>query len=233
MIQTKRLIKTIGDKMILKGVDTSVQKGEAVAILGPNGAGKSTYLKVVAGLMKPNEGEVCINEKPIKKDHYDEQRMIGYLGHQSFLYDHLSPIENLRFYSKLYQIENMDEKVDELIDEVGLTLFKHEPVRSFSRGMVQRLAIARAILHDPSVLLLDEPHTGLDQQAIHILNSVLERLKLNEVTIMMATHDFPQVIESCDRIFILRKGRLVKDSPIVDHHLAWLHDCYDEQVSLS
>lgn len=230
MIQSKNIIKTIGEKMILKGMNIDITPGETVAILGPNGAGKSTWLKIAAGLMKPTEGKMLIDGQLLKKDQYEQQQMIGYLGHQSFLYDHFSPVENLRFFAKLYYVKKPEKIIDDLIEEVGLTFFKYEPVRSFSRGMIQRLAIARAILHDPKILLLDEPHTGLDQQAVEILNKVILRLKEKGVTVVMVTHDFPQVIKTCDRVIILKNGRVKDDVSLQGQDVNWLYDHYERQA---
>ncbi|SDZ67148.1 heme exporter protein A [Evansella caseinilytica] len=230
MIQSKNMIKTIGDKMILKGISLEIDGGESVAVLGPNGAGKSTWLKITAGLLKPTEGELFIAGKSFKKDHLNLKQLIGYLGHQSFLYDHYTPVENLTFFAKLYHLPDPGDKIHRLLDEVGLSFFKHEPVRSFSRGMIQRLAIARAILHDPEILLLDEPHTGLDQQAVQILNQVIQRKKKEGVTVVMATHDFPQVMSVCDRAVIIKAGRVKDDVSLQQKTADWLYDHYERQA---
>lgn len=230
MIQSNNIIKTIGEKVILRGMRLHIHKGEAVAILGPNGAGKSTWLKIAAGLMKPSEGQILINGKQLKKDHYEQQEKLGYLGHHSFLYDHLTPVENLSFFAKVYHVKNYKDKIDALLEEVGLTFFKNEPVRSFSRGMIQRLAIARAILHDPEILFLDEPHTGLDQQAVEILNKVILRLKQSGVTIVMVTHDFSQVFNTCERTIIIRGGRVIDDIHLNGRDISWLNKHYERQA---
>jgi heme exporter protein A len=231
MIETKGLVKTIGDKMILRGINLSIKKGETVAILGPNGAGKSTVLKILGGLIKATSGEVKINGLDLKKDSYDVKRKIGFLAHNSFLYDHLTPLENLKFFGKLYGVENVEERAKQLIDEVGLSFFTHDPVRSFSRGMMQRIAIARAIIHDPEILLFDEPHTGLDQQAIQLLNNVILRMRQEGSTILMVTHDFQQAIETCDRFIIIKNGKVVDDLQNVERNLATITEKYMEQVS--
>lgn len=230
MIQTKNIIKAIGERVILRGVNIHIKQGETVAILGPNGAGKSTWLKIVAGLVKTTEGDIFIDGKQLKKDEYELKEKIGYLGHLSFLYDHLTPVENLRFFAKLYGVKEPNEKIKELIDEVGLTFYRNEPVRSFSRGMLQRLAIARAILHEPKILLLDEPHTGLDQQAVNILNKVILRLKEQGVTTVMITHDFHQVIATCDRAIVLNSGRVKEDVNVTGKNVEWLLHVYERQA---
>ncbi|OIJ16237.1 heme ABC exporter, ATP-binding protein CcmA [Anaerobacillus arseniciselenatis] len=231
MIETKGLVKTIGDKMILRGINLSIKKGETVAILGPNGAGKSTVLKILGGLIKASSGEVKVNGLDLKKDSYDVKRKIGFLAHNSFLYDHLTPLENLKFFGKLYGVENVEERAKQLIDEVGLSFFTHDPVRSFSRGMMQRIAIARAIIHQPEILLFDEPHTGLDQQAIKLLNDVILRMRDEGSTILMVTHDFQQAIETCDRFIIIKNGKIVDDLQNVERNIDTITEKYMEQVS--
>ncbi len=231
MIETKGLIKTIGDKMILRGINLSIKKGESVAIVGPNGAGKSTVLKIIAGLTKATSGDIIIDGMDFKKDSYEMKKKIGFLAHNSFLYDHLTPLENLKFFGKLYRVPNVEEKVKQLINEVGLGFFIHDPIRSFSRGMLQRIAIARAIIHDPEILLFDEPHTGLDQEAIKLLNDVILKMKANGSTVIMVTHDFQQAVQTCDRVIIFRNGKIVADLSNVTNNLELVTAKYTEQVT--
>jgi heme exporter protein A len=226
MIETKQLIKRVGDKVILRGVNLSIKQGQTVAILGPNGAGKSTILKVIATLLKPSSGEVLINNMEIKKHALEVKSLIGYLPHASLLYDHFTPLENLVLFGKLYGIKDVEKRAKELIEKVGLSFFLHEPVKSFSRGMVQRVAIARAIIHDPRILLLDEPHTGLDQQAIAILNKVILEMKAQGTTTVMVTHDFKQAAEICDRIIIIKNGKIADDFLLEDNNLDFVFDQY-------
>ena len=159
------------------------------------------------------------------------RRMIGVISHHSYLYGNLTARENLLFYGRLYQIPNLDERVDEVIAEVGLNLFFNDPVRVFSRGMQQRLAIARAILHNPRILFLDEPHTGLDQQAISLLNSVLKGLKDQRRTVVMITHDLNVGLAMSDEIMILSKGLVRYHGPSSEvGGLAELRELYLEKV---
>lgn len=230
MISIESLTKTIGEKNILRGITLTVNQGETIGILGPNGAGKSTVLKIIGGLMKPSSGIVTINGLTIKKDPFLVKNKIGFLAHNSYLYDHFSPLENLMFFGKLYQVENCERKAKELIRDVGLTFFMHEPVRSFSRGMVQRLAIARAIIHEPEILILDEPHTGLDQQAVKLLNEVILKMKAKGSTILMVTHDFAQTVETCDRIVIMKQGSVVDDFHVTDRSVDYIYEKYAGQV---
>ncbi|PAE43928.1 ABC transporter ATP-binding protein [Bacillus sp. 7884-1] len=211
MIEIKKLTKQADNKLILRGVDLSIKHGETVAILGPNGAGKSTLLKVLATLIKPTSGLVKINGLDLKKDHIEVKKLFGYLPHSSLLYDHYTPLENLLFFGELYGVKDVENRARQLVKEVGLSFFINEPVKNFSRGMIQRIAIARAIIHEPKIMLLDEPHTGLDQGAITILNNVVLSMKEKGCTTLMVTHDFKQAAEICDRIIIVKNGKIADD----------------------
>ncbi|MDF2859271.1 MAG: heme exporter protein CcmA [Neobacillus sp.] len=230
MIEIKKLIKQADNKIILRGIDLSIKQGETVAILGPNGAGKSTLLKVLATLIKPTSGLVKINGLDLKKDQIEVKKIFGYLPHSSLLYDHYSPLENLIFFGKLYGVKNIEKRATELVKEVGLSFFINEPVKNFSRGMIQRIAIARAIVHDPKILLLDEPHTGLDQGAISILNNVILSMKEKGSTTLMVTHDFKQAAEICDRIIIIKNGKIADDFKINEKSLSVVSEKYQLQV---
>ena len=226
MIEIKKLSKQADTKLILRGIDLSIKKGETVAILGPNGAGKSTLLKTIATLIKPSSGEVKINGFDLKKNANEIKKLMGYLPHSSLLYEHYSPLENLVFFGNLYGVKGVEEKAAKLIKDVGLSFFLKEPVKNFSRGMIQRTAIARAIIHDPELLLLDEPHTGLDQGAVSILNDVVLSMKEKGVTTLMVTHDFKQAAQICDRIIILKSGKIVDDFKIMENQLDILTEKY-------
>lgn len=214
MIEIKKLTKQADNKLILRGIDLTITQGETVAILGPNGAGKSTLLKVLATLIKPTSGHVKINGFDLKKDHIEVKKMFGYLPHSSLLYDHYTPLENLVFFGNLYGVKDVENRARKLVNEVGLSFFINEPVKNFSRGMIQRIAIARAIIHEPKIMLLDEPHTGLDQGAITILNNVVLSMKEQGCTTLMVTHDFKQAAAICDRIIIVKNGKIADDFKI-------------------
>jgi heme exporter protein A len=230
VIDIKGLTKQADNKLILRGIDLSIKQGETVAILGPNGAGKSTLLKVLATLIKPTTGQVMINGLNLKKNQLEIKKLFGYLPHSSLLYDQYSPLENLVFFGKLYGVKNPEKRATELVKEVGLSFFLNEPVKNFSRGMIQRIAIARAIVHDPKILYLDEPHTGLDQGAIGILNNVIVSMKEKGTTTLMVTHDFKQAAEICDRIIILKNGKIVDDFNIKERELDMVSKKYEQQV---
>ncbi|MEH7120538.1 ABC transporter ATP-binding protein [Neobacillus vireti] len=227
MIELKKLTKQADNKLILRGVDLSIKKGETIAILGPNGAGKSTLLKVLATLIKPTSGHVLINGLELRKNQIEIKKLLGYLPHSSLLYDHYSPLENLVFFGNIYGVQDVEQKARKLVKDVELSFFLNEPVKNFSRGMIQRIAIARAIIHDPEILLLDEPHTGLDQGAISILNNVILSMKDKGTTTLMVTHDFKQAAEICDRVIIVKNGKIVDDFRIHNHNLGFVTKKYE------
>jgi heme exporter protein A len=230
MIEIKKLTKQADNKLILRGVDLSIKKGETVAILGSNGAGKSTLLKVLATLIKPTSGSILVNNLDLKKNHIEIKKIMGYLPHSSLLYDHYTPLENIVFFGNIYGVKNVEQRANALVKDVGLSFFLNEPVKNFSRGMIQRIAIARAIVHEPQILLLDEPHTGLDQGAITILNNVILSMKAKGTTTLMVTHDFKQAAEICDRIIIVKNGKIVDDFRIENQNLGFVSEKYEQLV---
>ncbi|UII55273.1 heme ABC exporter ATP-binding protein CcmA [Cytobacillus spongiae] len=212
MLEFKNLSKIIGEKIILRNLSLTLDKGESLAVIGPNGAGKSTLFKCATGLMKPSSGEIWIDQQIMKKNSTTQRQAIGLLGHESFLYSSLTPLENLMFYGKLYKVPNREKAALNLLKKVGLEYFRDIPIRSFSRGMIQRLAIARVLLQEPNVLLLDEPHTGLDQEAVALFNHIIQEKQGLGTSILLISHDFEQVHKLCNRVAILHKGRIISDN---------------------
>ncbi len=209
VIAVTGLTKTFGNLYALRNLSFSLNKGEFLTIFGPNGAGKTTLIRILSTITKASSGEIKIADLSFEDDSEKIRRQIGVIAHQTFLDENLTAEENLRFYGKLYDVENLSTKIETILSEVGLEWRKKDFVRTFSRGMQQRLAIARAMLHEPSILLLDEPYTGLDQHASGMLTNWLNRLRSSEQTILMVTHDLEQGMELADRIAILVEGQLV------------------------
>ncbi len=209
VIAVSGLTKTFGNLYALRNLSFSLNKGEFLTIFGPNGAGKTTLIRILSTITKASSGEIKFADLSFEDDSEKIRRQIGVIAHQTFLYENLTAEENLRFYGKLYDVENLTRKIETILSQVGLELRKKDFVRTFSRGMQQRLAIARAMLHEPSILLLDEPYTGLDQHASGMLTIWLNRLRSSEQTILMVTHDLEQGMELADRIAILVNGQLV------------------------
>jgi len=213
MISTHNLSKRFGHRLALHGVDLQVRTGEIVALLGPNGAGKSTLLRVLATLAQPSFGAVEVADYRLPEQGAEARAYIGYIGHQPLLYDDLSAEQNLAFFARLYGIGKADPRIDQLLDQFGLTARRGEPVRNFSRGMQQRLAIARAVLHKPAVLLLDEPHSGLDREAVTILDKLLRAHAKGGAAVLIATHDLNRVLGLAQRVEVLAAGRLIATLP--------------------
>lgn len=212
MLEIKNLTKVISRRPIIKNVSLTLNDGEIMAVLGPNGAGKSTLFKCVAGLLKPTYGEILIDGKKLKTGSVSAKKIIGFLGHDSFLYSNMTPVENLMFYGKLYKVNDLENKVERLLEETGLFLFRDTPVGSFSRGMVQKLAIARVLLPEPEILLLDEPHSGLDQSSVLFLNRyILDRKKTGK-SVLFISHDLNAVYGLADRAVVLKNGKIVEAS---------------------
>jgi heme exporter protein A len=211
MIEIKELVKNYGLNSVLRGLNLHVKPGEFVTLVGSNGAGKSTLLRIVATLLKPSSGEVKIGGWPLPKYGGRVRRHIGMVSHNALLYGDLTAAENLAFFAKLYQLDNQQERVLNALREVGLAARERDAVRTFSRGMLQRLTIARATLHEPDVLLLDEPYTGLDQDASRLLDNLLRRESDNGRTILLITHDLVHGLNICNRIAILNRGKIVRE----------------------
>ena len=206
-ISIRQLTKTYGRFRALHRVDMEVAPGSFLALFGPNGAGKSTLLGIIAGLVRPSRGQVFLDGEEITKDRDEDLgKRIGALSFQTYLYDELTVRENLRFYGKLFGVEDREERIGSLLRTVGMEARSGSPVRTLSRGMRQRVALARALLHDPDILLLDEPYSGLDQDAMVMLRTVLTA---RNKTILLVTHDLVRGLESADRVAILNRGRLV------------------------
>ncbi|MDZ7266848.1 MAG: heme ABC exporter ATP-binding protein CcmA [candidate division KSB1 bacterium] len=203
------LTKSYGSFHALRGISLQVAAGECVSIFGPNGAGKSTLLRILAEITRPTSGEIFIHGQPLRDRPLSARRQLGVIGHQTFLYDDLTAAENLQFFARLYDVPARHDRVRAVLAEVGLDKRAHDRVRAFSRGMQQRLAIARAMVHDPGILFLDEPYTGLDQHAAGMLTQWLQKLRSARRTILLVTHDLQQGLAMADRAVIFLRGRLV------------------------
>ncbi len=208
MIEVKGLVKTFGPKPVLRGLDFTVAEGEFVALLGPNGAGKTTFLRILATLSRPRIGTVRIAGYILPGGASAVRRRLGVVSHQPLLYGDLSAEENLHFYGRMYALENRTERVREVLELVGLYPRRRDLVREFSRGMQQRLAIGRAVMHRPVILLFDEPHTGLDQDARSMLDELLREITSGGRTVVMTTHDLDRAAELADRVDILSRGKI-------------------------
>ena len=207
-IVVEGLTRVFGRRDVLRDVSFTVERGGFVALFGPNGAGKTTTLRVLATLLAPTSGSVRIAGHSLTDDPTPLRRTIGLISHSPLLYRDLTAYENLRFYADMYGIEDRGQRITELLDRVELAHRRYDIVRTFSKGMLQRLAIARALLHRPRVLLLDEPHSGLDPHAVDILDGLLAEIRA-EHTFVMVTHHIQKGLELASQVLILDGGRIV------------------------
>ena len=212
MIKVRKLVKRFGLKTVLKGMDFEVEEGEFVGLLGPNGAGKTTFLRILSSLSRPSLGDVRIAGYRLPHQATAVRRRLGVLSHQPLLYGDLTAEENLRFYGKMYAVEDPDSRIDEVLQLVDLSHRRNDLLRTYSRGMQQRLAIARSVIHDPDILLLDEPYTGLDQDACAMLDEVLQEIAVQGRTIVMTSHDLARVADLASRFDVLSRGKIASSA---------------------
>ncbi len=212
MIIVRDIEKSFGPARALGGVSFHIKEGEFTGLVGINGAGKTTLVRILAGLSKATKGTVSIAGYDVRKNANDIRRQIGVMSHNIFLYGDLSAEENLYFYAKMYNVKNEQEKISLLLEQVGLYKRRHDLVRNFSRGMQQRLSLARATLHGPKILLLDEPFAGLDVNAEKLLKDLLDSFRQQNLTIFMTTHDIDFACSQIERLLALKNGILALDS---------------------
>ena len=206
IITVRKLVKRFGLKTVLRGMDFSVEPGEFVALLGPNGAGKTTFLRILSSLSRPSMGQLSIAGYSLPGQASAVRRRLGVVSHLPLLYGDLTAEENLRFFARMYDVPQSEKRITAVLGMVGLVSRRRDLVRTFSRGMQQRLAIGRAVLHDPEVMLFDEPHTGLDQDACQMLDTVLSEVAARGRTVVMTSHDLARVADLASRFDVLSRG---------------------------
>jgi heme exporter protein A len=199
-------------KPVLRDVSLAVPEHQAVCLCGINGAGKSTLLRVIAGLLRPDSGEVTIHGYDVRKAPEAAKRRLGVISHAGMAYPELTVSENLLFAARLYGVPNGAERIEDLLAATELAPFRHDRAGILSRGLLQRLAIARALVHQPLVLLADEPFTGLDAGASERLLAIFDQFVRNGGTILMTTHDIRLGLRCCQRVAVLDRGVLILDA---------------------
>ncbi len=233
MIRIDNLIKAFGSRVVLRQVNLTINEGDFVTLMGANGAGKTTLMQIVATLSRPTGGSVFINGYNTAQAATELRRFIGLVSHKTLLYDDLSAHQNLHFYAHMYDVPEAAQRIEAVLTQVGLWGRQHDAVRTYSRGMQQRLAIARAILHNPPILLLDEPDTGLDQHTADRLSALLSAVGVNQRTILMTTHNLERGLSLGNRIVILAKGKIVYDAPRQSLGMAEVREQYYQHVTVN
>ena len=233
IIEVENLTKVYGLLPALKSIDFSIARGEFTALLGPNGSGKSTLLRLMCGLSRPTQGRLRIGGWVMPREAMAVRAQIGMVSHKPLLYQNLSASENLRFFAKLYHIgaAEREPRIQNLLHQLGLRPRADSLVRTFSRGMQQRLSIARALLHQPDVLFFDEPYTGLDQEAGDRLDALLQLAHQQNRTIIMSTHQLRRLPHLAGRAFILSRGRIVFDGSIKGMCSREITELYTQAIS--
>ena len=227
-VEIRELTRTFDHHRALRGINLQVACGDFLIIFGPNGAGKTTLLKILATIMKPSSGEVRIGNLDLKKDVEEIRRRVGVVAHQTFLYNNLTARENLEFYCRMYDVTEAKQRIHEVVNTVGMATRLNDRISTLSRGMQQRLSIARALLHKPDIMLLDEPETGLDQEALPMLWQVLHNEGQGKRTIIMATHNLERGLELGNRLVILARGKIVHEHTGQSLDLTNLRKVYEE-----
>ena len=215
-IEVRHLRKAFGTLKAVDGIDFELKQGEFLTVFGPNGAGKTTLIKILAGLTQPSSGTAKVAGYDVAEGHPEMRKEIGIISHATALYADLTALENLIFFARMHGLKQPEDRALKVIDEVGLSPRRNDRVRTFSRGMLQRLSIARAVLHDPAILFLDEPFTGLDLHATNVLKEHLQRLHDRHRTILMTTHDISCGLEMCDKVALQVQGKFAFLENITD-----------------
>jgi heme ABC exporter ATP-binding subunit CcmA len=214
-IKLKQVTKKFGHFKALDDITLEISEYDAVVILGPNGAGKTTLIKLISGQMKPTSGEILVFGFKPWKFNEEVRKRIGVVSHNFFLYEELTAYENLHFYGRMYEVNELEDRIDELLERMNLRGWKHVPVKSFSRGMKQRLSIARALIHNPDLLILDEPTTGLDVEGRKELVEYMVEYRKDR-TVLLATHNFDEAKRICEKAAIIYGGKILDYKEIGD-----------------
>lgn len=216
MIEAVKITKYFDDKLVLNDVSFRVEKGEVCGYIGPNGAGKTTTIKILIGMLKPSSGTARINGIDVIENPMAVKKLIGYVPESGAIFETLTPIEFLRFVGRIYQMDEklLEIRANELMEIFEISDQKNEPLLNFSKGMKQKVLIISALLHDPKVLVLDEPLNGLDANAIQILKEIIKKLAENQRTIFYSSHLLDIVEKICDKLIIINRGKIIASGSI-------------------
>ena len=232
-IEAKGLRKAYGRTQVLRGLDLDVPWGQVLTILGPNGSGKTTLIKTLAALIRPDEGTVQVAGADIRRRGNRARRIIGLVTHDTLLYDELTGYENLKFYARMFRLDSAERRIESVAERMGMTARLHQRVGTLSHGMKKRFSIARALLHDPLVLIMDEPESGLDQDALVLLEAVIRDKTDPYRTVIMTTHNLDRGIALSDRMAILSRGVIAYEAPADPTASEAIKDKYFEFTGLT
>ena len=224
LISARAVWKFYGDFAALRDVSLDVPRGATLALLGRNGAGKTTLLRMLAALSNPSRGTITMGGENLRSE--AQRRRVGVIGHGIWIYDELTAAENLEFFAGLYGIQSPGEKIQYWLEATGLERVRNSQAREFSRGMRQRLAIARAFFHDPEILLLDEPFTALDDRAAALLAGLIEKAHAGSRTVVISTHQLREALALATDVAVLDRGRLAFRGPNTEEVRAAPEDFY-------
>ena len=213
----KNLSKIYNQQKALNGISLNIKKGEIVGLLGPNGAGKSTLMKIITCYVEPTSGKVIINNKNVNEDHEKIKSEIGYLSENNPLYTYMYVKEYLEFSAKMHNVSNVKKKIDEVILKTHINNEKNKKIIELSKGYKQRVGLAAALIHDPKILVLDEPTTGLDPNQLGDIRKLIKDIGANK-TVLFSTHVLNEVEKICDRVIVINKGNIIEDKPIKYFH---------------
>ena len=230
-LEVRGLSKAFGTRKALDDVSFALPEGAFLSIFGPNGAGKTTLLRVLSTLARPSVGGANVCGIDLKEKPDEVRELIGMISHAPMLYPDLTAEENLLLYAQLYGVENPKARVGELLEAVGLAHRRLDQVRTFSRGMTQRVSIARALVHDPKVVFLDEPYSGLDPHAVDIFDALIESVR-GDRTFVMVSHDLAKGFAMCTHALVLARGKVVTFAPRVDLDYGDFSRLYRETVGM-
>lgn len=225
-IKVQGLTKSFGTRQALRGIDLEIESGKSVVVFGPNGAGKTTLIRILATIMNPSSGTLLVDGLDLKSNAEEIRRKIGIVTHQTLLYNNLTAYENMEFYGRMFDVPELKKRIQELVSLVGMTARLHDRVGTLSRGMQQRISIARALLHKPTLLFMDEPETGLDQEAIPLIWDPMPDETGRKRTIILTTHNMERGFELGEQLLILDKGKVVYECVRGALDLAGLKETY-------
>ena len=212
MIEAQGLSKRYGDFVAVDDVSFVVEAGEIMGFLGPNGAGKTTTILMLLGILKPDQGSARICGEKVGPAHKETRRLVGAVSEHSFLYQEMTVLDYLRFFARVYQVARPEKRIDELLEELKLTKRRHDPTGSLSKGLQQKVSLARALLHEPPVLILDEPVSGLDPHGLREVREIIVQQRNRGKAILLSSHALSEIERSADRVGIIRDGRLLVEA---------------------